>query len=206
MGKRQIAHALRWLRRFLEGNQGELARRIRALPKMSDIVIQMVMDASPWGMGGVLFINGRPKEWFASPLEDYDLKILEEKRGMPDGQASFEALAILIALRAWAQTWQDEAALILTRSDSMAALGAVLKSSAGTVRMNRVTQELALDMAEGLYEPAIVSHLPAQWNVLADALSRMFQPGKNTGIPHELNNVPRVDVDGRGPSWWRTQL
>ena len=87
----------------------------------------------------------------------------------------------------------------------MAALGAVLKTSAGTIRMNRVMQELALDMADGLYEPAIVGHLPAQWNDLADTLSRLFQPGKSTTIPYELANVERTSVDGRGPAWWRTR-
>ena len=205
VGQRQVSHALRWLRLFLEGNQGELVRRIAAAPKQYNTFVQIVTDACPWGLGGVLLVNGTLKNRWACALEDLDLEMLEATRGSPDGQASFEALALLVALRQWQDIWKEEATFILTRSDSIAALGALLKGNSHNLAMNKIMQEIALDMAEGIYEPQVVGHLPASWNGWADALSRLAVPGASQQLPEELARIEPDVLAVRDRAWWRTQ-
>ena len=143
-------------------------------------------------------------------MSDHDLEVLGATRGDPRGQAAFEGLALLIALRAWAEVWRDESAFVLTRSDSIAALGSLIKGNAKAstesgVMLNIIMQEVALDAAEGTYEIQVVGHLPAAWNTWADALSRLFLPDQAKRMPEELKSVETTDVEQRGPTWWRTR-
>ena len=209
VSQKQIAHSLSWLILFLSGVKGSLTRRIKAAPRRYFTMVQIVTDACPWGVGGILLKDGVIIAWFASALSDHDLEVLKAVRGDPKGQAAFEGLALLIALRAWADEWKDETAFILTRSDSIAALGALIKgnaraSSDSGVQLNTIMQEVALDTAEGTYEVQVVGHLPAAWNTLADALSRRFLPAQAHTLPQQLVHLEGTDVEDRGAAWWRT--
>ena len=42
--------------------------------------------------------------------------------------------------------------------------------------MGLIAREAALDVADGLYEPLVVEHIPGVANVLADVLSRRRDP------------------------------
>ena len=59
------------------------------------------MDASPWGIGGILHINGKVAELFSDVIQDDDLRILKAARADPAFQTTWEALAILVAVRVW---------------------------------------------------------------------------------------------------------
>ena len=110
-----------------------------------------------------------------------------------------------MALRQWADQWKDEPTEILTRSDSLAALGAILKRSSASGAMNRVMQELALDLSEGTFEVEVVGHLPAVLNGWADSLSRLEAPDpERKPIPAALLAVPRATTASRTWTWWRT--
>ena len=116
-----------------------------------------------------------------------------------------EAFCILVALRSWAARWRDEPAIIMARSDAMAALGAMNKTSSSNASMNRVVRETALDLAEGSYELDILGHLPATWNVATDALSRLFAPAPGTAeVPEYLPPDRRIWPEPRSAAWWRT--
>eukprot|EP00969_Alexandrium_andersonii_P107050 4721824-Alexandrium_andersonii.AAC.1 len=59
------------------------------------------MDASPWGMAGVLQdASGYVSYWFDS-LRAEDLERYQGLRGDPAFNALWEALAVLISLRVW---------------------------------------------------------------------------------------------------------
>ena len=58
--------------------------------------VTIVTDASPWGFGAFLTLNGKPTAWFALPISDLDLEITGHARGDCRGQQSWEALCVLI--------------------------------------------------------------------------------------------------------------
>ena len=64
--------------------------------------IGITTDASPWGLGAFVSINGQPTEYFAvaTKLEDAANLGIEFTQDSKVQQA-FEALALLVALRMW---------------------------------------------------------------------------------------------------------
>ena len=81
----------------------------------------------------------------------------------------------------------------------------MLKRSSPAANVNRVMQELALDLSEGTCEVELVGHLPAALNGWADALSRLFAPAPDTKeVPPALRSTPRTAAPTRSRSWWRT--
>ena len=112
-------------------------------------------------------------------------------------------MAMLIAVRTWAAHLRPGRWCARVRSDSVAALGAAVKLRSSAPSVNAVARELALDLAEGLYELNIVEHIPGIHNELADKLSRYFQPGGSQEAPGPLRGVMRSWPAARVPSWWR---
>ena len=92
---------------------------------------------------------------------------------------------------------------VTIRTDSMAAIGAWSKERSTTPNINMVVREMALDQAEGLYAFDVVQHIEGVKNVLADALSRLHEPGAEAEIPSELVDVLRDTHDPRVRSWWK---
>ena len=119
-------------------------------------------------------------------------------------QALFETLAVLIGVRVWAAALAAERWEVHVRSDSAAALGAAFRLRSPKPEINAVVRELALDLAEGTYHIDFVEHLPGRCNVVADALSRFYQPGGSQSPPPVLAGVPRCWPQVRSPSWWRS--
>ena len=79
---------------------GPLERTFRIkIPETSWLVISV--DASPWGIGGILHINGKVVKWFSDIIQDDDLRILKAARADPAFQTTWEDLAILVAVRIW---------------------------------------------------------------------------------------------------------
>ena len=61
--KARVAHALDWLAAFLSGAGGMLERTFTVAALLrEDAVAEVLLDASPWGLGAALRING---EWTA---------------------------------------------------------------------------------------------------------------------------------------------
>ena len=113
---------------------------------------------------------------------------------------SWEALAILIAVRGWLA---DRGALTATVvSDFLAALGVVGALSSTEYGLNRVARELALDLALSRYRLGVVEHLRGVANVVPDALSRLSAPDPKP-FPLACLACPRMLPPPRTPSWWR---
>ena len=153
-----------------------------------------------------MLINGSPISWSGTPVEQTDILMLGIEKGKSSGQAALEALALLIGLRTWPHHWHEEKTLVLTRSDALAALGALLKRSSPAQAVNKVMQEIALDCADGTCEVELVSHIPGDLNAWADALSRLEAPmAERKTVPVELRTVERASVGGRGKDWWKSE-
>jgi len=145
-------------------------------------------------------------EWLACPIGDVDCWILNVVRGDCRGQAVLEALALLVALRAWAPRWCNQRVRAHVRSDSTAALGAVAKLASPTPNVNLIAREVALDVAASAYgmEACTWGHISGSLNDWADALSRLYAPEPRQ-VPDALARVPRTQLPLRRWSWWRTR-
>ncbi len=102
--------------------------------------------------------NGSPHRWFADEIHDIDLEIMKDKNGNKAVRGdhrfltTWEALALLVAIRAW-RTEEHSGAMVNIQSDSLSALSAIAKQSSASTSVSRVLYELALDdadMAAGL--------------------------------------------------------
>jgi hypothetical protein len=156
---RQIQFSLTWLLAFLKGQNGTIIRRFDLWAFMGfGLEISITMDASPWGLGAIIKINNCFHKLFASPLTSVDVERFGTPLGVAEGQQTWECLCALVALRHWAPLWRNQRCQLTVRSDSMAALTAVLTAKADGPGTSLVAQELALDMAEAVYTPRLVSH------------------------------------------------
>ena len=97
MHVKRIRPALKWIRALLAGTPGPLERCFFAVPENADL--EIVTDASPWGMGGLVRKGGETTEAFALPLSDGVLVLAKfnAQRGVPDFNTLWEGLALLVA-------------------------------------------------------------------------------------------------------------
>lgn len=198
---RQARHALGWLLLFFSRQRGALVRNY-ALRRESRPTVSFAVDASPWGIGGVLYEGHRVLAWFADDITDDDLSYFNATKGIPDFNTLWEALAILVGLRIWCQGTL-EVARIHIKSDSMAALRTVLKLAAKDIRLNQIAREIALDIAEGSYSVELLEHTPGVANVTPDALSRLNAPHPKP-LPDVVIGAPRTVAPRRDNPFWRT--
>ena len=74
----QIRHTLTWLMAFfMQSETNVMTRHFSALAMFNRSgTIEIVMDASPWGIGAILFIDGPAREFLCSPITASDECIL----------------------------------------------------------------------------------------------------------------------------------
>ena len=133
----------------------------------------------------------------------FDAELLDFEIGNSNAQQIVEALAVLVGLRQWAPRWRKKRLLLRVRSDSISALTALMYCRASGKGTNVIAKELALDIAEAVYRPTVAEHIPGVTNIAADALSRLFVPGKHYEIPACLSYATRVYPPNRGQSYFR---
>ena len=201
----QVKGDLEWIGEFLAGTKGTITRTFR----LTDYLcrgdkVTLITDASPWGIGAWIVHQNGAIQYFSDKLQDHDLVVLEAERGDCRGQQAFEALAILVALRTWKQLWAQRRTSITVKADNVAALTLTATMKAKRGAMSRLAREMALDIAEGLYTPNLVAHIPGVVNDCADALSRRFQPGKTFQLPSLLAGGTEISVGNRDISFWRS--
>ena len=198
----QIRHSLLWLAAFARRARGTLTREFVAGQYREPHALRITTDASPWGYGAVLEWWDQPIAYISEPISNEDLLKFGIVAGDCRGQSLLETLALLIAVRAWLPRWQEKGLRIILRSDSKAAIGAVLKLRSRAPQINEVIREMALDLAEGKYAYDIIRHLPGKINKLADALSRRWEPGAASHVPSDLQRVEQTVVEARTTCWW----
>jgi len=152
-------------------------------------------DASPWGCGAILSKGGVPQETLIVTWDDATAARLGTKIGSPDGQTSWEYLALLLSLICWGHLWRDSGLAIF--GDNVAALSGAANLRGRGV-LSKITRELAWRRVRFGWRYA-VSHLPAEENEWADALSRLAAPAgsDHKQMPEPLRGVARAVA----PDW-----
>ena len=67
-----------------------------------------------------------------------------------------------------------------------------------------VAREFALDLGTATFKPEVVQHLPGIANVVADSLSRKYEPGKEYKLHPCLQSSKEVKPPPRPLSWWKS--
>lgn len=100
---RQISHTILCLKAFFIDTsvQGIIRHFSRDEFLCTGDRIEVGTDASPWGLGGWMSLNGHITHYFHSAVSSHELSIFGLTRGSCDGQQVLESLAILVALRIW---------------------------------------------------------------------------------------------------------
>ena len=102
---KQIASSLSWLQAFLRREQRTLERRWRFdYYSNQGRKITLILDASPFGLGGVLLIDGQIAAWLADALTSHDELIHGHAIGEDTGQQTWESLVVLVAVKLWGHT------------------------------------------------------------------------------------------------------
>ena len=103
----QVRSALLWIRAFLRRERGSIIRifTLQAHRGGGQRVL-MCTDACPWGVGAALFLDGVAVEYFSVELSQFDFELFQHTVGDPAGQQTWEAYAILLALRQWTSHWK----------------------------------------------------------------------------------------------------
>ena len=206
---KQFDRCPRWILAFLEGTAGApLVRVIHLVDLRFPGRCTASVDASPWGIGGLLQDGTKVVAKFHDVVSAEDAQILGAQTGNPKFQTVLEGLAILVALRIFGPrtTWKSGATVSMTvRSDSKGALGAAIKSgSTNDPLLNLVGQEISFDQACGDYRVELWKHTPGVANVGPDYLSRLHAPGLEGRVePAYLGPVEALAVPRRDKAWWR---
>ena len=140
--------------------------------------VRIATDASPWGFGAWLEVDRQPKEFISEAWTDEDCKYFGHERGSSDGQQTWEALVVLLAIRVWLPEYRDEKLKLVILSDSKATLAVVGKERSKSTRLNTIARELSLDLAQNSHvlelQTCHVAGTENQWAV------ECMNPGKRT--------------------------
>jgi hypothetical protein len=203
---KQVQHVFQWIQAFLDLHLGSIHRNytLEAFRGAGDQVL-ITTDASPWGLGGTLEINGKILSYFANAVAQFDCDLFDAPIGDAMGQQTWEALALLVALRIWAKHWQESRVKLVIRGDSTSALHMLLNLKSKGRGSGMIARELALDFADGTYYPDIITHVPGVSLTIVDSLSRRFMPrsGAAWRLPLSLRGADEVIIPLRNNAYFK---
>ena len=201
----RISQAVAWTRLLLgglirdqDGKPVAVARWFSVAHRMSTLQVCVRTDASPYGMGAILFKKGVPILWMVLDWSPDDLAFLKAEIGDPAWQAEWELFSILIAVDTWLPHLRGQSTFLL-QADATAALFSAARLAGRTPAMNAIAVEIAilLESAEVSLSP---EHLRGALNFECDAVSRLAQ---GAAIPARLQEVQRSSPKPRQqPFFW----
>ena len=148
-------------------------------------------------------MNGWLAGYFRDRISAQYVVILNIRIGESSARQAAEALGVLLALRLWLPPWKTKRVNSSVNVDSVSALTILLKCKSAGEAPSVVAREVALDMASSIYIPNVMQHVPGVANVMADALSRWHDPGRQRQLPALLRGASLRVVAPRLRSWWR---
>ena len=194
---RRVRPALLWVAALVRGEPAPLMRKLTILTP--ELEAEVVTDACPFGIGGVLRINNNPVSCFGMDIPDTALKRFKACRGDCKFNTVWEGLALLVAFRAWLPNL-GFGAFVRCKSDNVGALVMLSKGKAKSPEMNILAREFALDQALQKYRLGWLKHIPGVTNLEADALSRLHAPIPAT-LPRSLADVDRIHINVSSSFW-----
>ena len=202
---RQIDATLRWILAFLDAERGSIIR-VFALQAFRGrgTTVRISTDACPWGIGGVIYVDGAPTAYFSSALAPEDFARFGYEEGNPAGQQCWEALAVLVAMRLWSCHWRRVRIILEVRADNITALTMLTSQRGRGTTLTLINRELALYLGSGVFRPQICSHSPGVAHKVADTLSRRFCPNYTYRLPVSLSGVQENLVPARDSAYFRT--
>ena len=195
-GARQLLRVLRFGDRFapVPNSKDVIAA---PLPPPDPRAHRLEIDASPWGGGGILFVNNVATRYFACRWSADEFEGRSVEIGPSASQTFFETLTMILALELWGRTLHPTVVL----GDSTAALQEAL-----SLRGKGLQEELAQVLSVLVVSRSLsisVGHLPAEANLDADALSRLFEPDGAYQNPFRLRPDVVRDIPLRPSTLWR---
>ena len=142
-----------------------------------------------------------PLEFLITGLTSDDSDILLTASGLCEGQLVWEALVLLVALRVWKPRWHQRRVSLTFIGDNTG-----MRPPTGSTALGIISREMGLDLADGVYAPDVIQHVPGISNVQADLLSRRFDPSyaERWSLPPSLANVTQANVPKRDRAFYRS--
>ena len=202
---KQVDTPVRWILAFVHQLRSHLVRRWDvATFANKGAKVTVMWDASPFGFGAVLIVNGNILEYLFDTPQTFETELLSLQVGNSESQQAMESLAGLVALRTWKPHWMFARTVLALRSDNIGALMLFGKLKTKSSRNSVIAREFALDLGDASFAPQIVEHVPGFSNTICDNLSRLTDPTGHYRIPGCLENSPRVPCPPRDRTWWRS--
>eukprot|EP00435_Cladocopium_sp_Y103_P039809 s2729_g10.t1 len=200
---KRLELARQWMIAFLSAAKLRPMRRI-SLKTGASADIRITTDASPEALGGLLIINKRIVACFFSEVDKRQADELLVEHKSSSSQSVLESLAILVALRRWAEKLKGTSVTITVQSDSITALALSQKLAAksSSPGLNFLGAELALCLEELGVEEIKAVHVPGTANREADFLSRP-STWASASMPQALEGLDIASELGPGVSFYR---
>ena len=202
----QVRHTLVWLAAFFSTIGASTLTRHFSVSAMfnKSTAIELILDASPWGLGAALLVDGTPAEYISTPLTADDERLLNFTIGSCEAQQTVEALVVLVAYRTWAERLCTKRCTVAVKSDSMSALYMLSTMSSKGHGSRIIARELALVFSGVCHRPDFVAHIPGVANKIADELSRKYEPSHTFALPSLLSTATERWVPVRDRTYYAT--
>ena len=193
---------MRWIVAFW-GDQGLSFSRVFGATR-PPAEFELIFDASPWGLGGVLATasSSEALQFFHEPLTTDDCSRFKVDLGDAKRQQHSEALSVLVGLKLWGPLLAKSQAIVKVKSDSVTALQYTAKLASSSPLLNGIGAEIALVLELHNIEEVFTQHVPGKLNDVADKLSRLAQPGVCQQLPPQLQGAKRRVTPRRDDSSW----
>ena len=203
---KQISTSLQWFQAFFTSKPLPIERYFRLDAYLRQgTVVEIGTDASPYGMGGWLTIDGVLTNYFATDISDEDEQIYGCPRGTSNGQQLWEALAILVAVDIWASQWQQHRIILKVRGDNIGALTLLIKMRPDNAKMAIVARGLALRMIELSFRRTrfILLGLHTCWQISFPAFMPQEEVDHAKTCTRQLPKQLKTVAPARKPSWYQ---
>lgn len=157
-----------WLLAFFQREKDTILRTYRVDSYFGKgLQVTIVTDASPCGSGGYMTISNSVIAYFADALTLEDEELLQMKLGMSASQQVAEALAILVALKLWADYWKRPGISLRIRGGNVGVLTLLMKMrpTYKSWGQTMIARELALEFGCSSYKPRS-SNTSLEWQTI----------------------------------------